>query len=160
MCKTGRFVKYGSNTPNILTFVPERNGDDMYVVLQELRGFIDKNINVTQCTDKNEIELTSSLCVTSHKYFETVVFHFFNYDGDIVKAPLKLDFDFDNNLMFINGRKFKVEKDNNFAYKVLKTKIKSQNGLQGLYKFILEAMHVDSVFNCTTYNMLENAITL
>ena len=54
----------------------------------------------------------------------------------------------------VNGNTLKVVEDSDFVYKVLKTKIKSMDGIKGLYKHILEAMHVESPFNCATWNIL------
>lgn len=67
---------------------------------------------------------------------------------------MKVNFDFDNSTITVNGRAVRVEKDNEYTYKVLKTKVKSINGIKGLYKHILESMYVDSVFNCATWNVL------
>ena len=65
-----------------------------------------------------------------------------------------VNFDFDNSTITVNGNTLKVVEDSDFVYKVLKTKVKAINGIEGLYKHILEAMHVESPFNCATWNIL------
>lgn len=87
------------------------------------------------------------------KYFNTLLYSFYNIYGQRVKN-LMVYFDFDNSTITVNGRTLKVEADREYTYKVLKTKVKAINGIEGLYKHILEAMHVDSVFNTSTYNVL------
>ena len=63
-------------------------------------------------------------------------------------------FDFDNSTITVNGHTLKVVEDSDFVYKVLKTKVKAINGIEGLYKHILEAMHVESVCNTMTWHVL------
>ena len=87
------------------------------------------------------------------KHFNTVLYSFYNIYGERVKSML-VNFDFDNSTITVNGRTLKVEADREYTYKVLKTKIRAIDGIKGLYKHILEAMHVDSVFNTSTYNVL------
>ena len=87
------------------------------------------------------------------KYFNTLLYSFYNIYGQRVKN-LMVHFDFNNSTITVNGRTLKVESDGEYIYKVLKTKVKAINGIEGLYKHILEAMHVNSVFNTSTYNVL------
>lgn len=87
------------------------------------------------------------------KYFNTFLYSFYNIHGQRVKN-LMVHFDFENSTITVNNRTLKVETDREFTYKVLKTKIKAINGIKGLYKHILESMHSNSVFNCSTYNVL------
>jgi phage FluMu protein gp41 len=46
-----------------------------------------------------------------------------------------------------NGKEFKVVKDYEFTYKIQKTQINAQGGINGLYKFINEINTKDSPFN-------------
>ena len=87
------------------------------------------------------------------KYFDTLLYSFYNICGQRVYNVI-VYFDFDNSNVTVNGRTLKVEENNEFVYKVLKTKIKAKDGIKGFYKHILEAMHSNSVFNTTTYNIL------
>ena len=87
------------------------------------------------------------------KYYNTLLYSFYNIYGERVKSML-VSFDFDNNTITVNGRTLKVVEDSDFVYKVLKTKVKAIDGIKGLYKHILEAMHVESPFNCATWNIL------
>lgn len=88
-----------------------------------------------------------------HKYFNTVLYSFYNIYGQRVKSMLVI-FDFENSTITVNGNTLKVVDDREFTYKVLKTKVKAINGIKGLYKHILESMHVDSAFNCATWSVL------
>ena len=87
------------------------------------------------------------------KYYNTLLYSFYNIYGQRVKSML-VSFDFDNNTITVNGNTLKVVEDSNFVYKVLKTKVKAIDGIKGLYKYILEAMHVESPFNCVTWSIL------
>ena len=87
------------------------------------------------------------------KYYNTLLYSFYNIYGERVKSML-VSFDFDNSTITVNGNTLKVVKDSDFVYKVLKTKVKAIDGIKGLYKHILEAMHVESVCNTMTYHVL------
>ena len=87
------------------------------------------------------------------KYYNTLLYSFYNIYGERVKSML-VSFDFDNSTITVNGNTLKVVEDSDFVYKVLKTKVKAIDGIKGLYKHILEAMHVESVCNTMTYHVL------
>ena len=87
------------------------------------------------------------------KYYNTLLYSFYNIYGERVKSML-VSFDFDNSTITVNGRTLKVVEDSDFVYKVLKTKVKAIDGIKGLYKHILEAMHVESVCNTMTWHIL------
>ena len=87
------------------------------------------------------------------KYYNTLLYSFYNIYGERVKSML-VSFDFDNSTITVNGRTLKVEADREYTYKVLKTKVKAIDGIKGLYKHILEAMHVESVCNTMTWHIL------
>ena len=87
------------------------------------------------------------------KYYNTLLYSFYNIYGERVKSML-VSFDFDNSTITVNGNTLKVVEDSDFVYKVLKTKVKAIDGIKGLYKYILEAMHVESPFNCVTWSIL------
>ena len=87
------------------------------------------------------------------KYYNTFLYSFYNIYGERVKSML-VSFDFDNSTITVNGRTLKVVEDSDFVYKVLKTKVKAIDGIKGLYKHILEAMHVESVCNTMTWHIL------
>ena len=87
------------------------------------------------------------------KYYNTLLYSFYNIYGERVKNML-VSFDFDNSTITVNGRTLKIVEDSDFVYKVLKTKVKAIDGIKGLYKHILEAMHVESVCNTMTWHIL------
>lgn len=87
------------------------------------------------------------------KYYNKLLYSFYNIYGERVKSML-VNFDFDNSTITVNGNTLKVVEDSDFVYKILKTKVKAKNGIEGLYKHILEAMHVESVCNTMTWHVL------
>ena len=87
------------------------------------------------------------------KYYNTLLYSFYNIYGERVKSML-VKFDFDNNTITVNGNTLKVVEDSGFVYKVLKTKVKAIDGIKGLYKHILKAMLVKSPFNTMTWHIL------
>ena len=87
------------------------------------------------------------------KYYNTLLYSFYNIYGERVKSMI-ISFDFDDSTITVNGNTLKVVGDSDFVYKVLKTKVKAIDGIKGLYKHILEAMHVESPFNCVTWSIL------
>ena len=91
-----------------------------------------------------------------NKYYNTILYSFYNIYGERVKNML-VHFDFENNTITVNGKTMKVDKDKKrkYTFKVLKTKINAIDGIKGLYRFIVSAMHVESVFNCRVWNLLE-----
>lgn len=79
---------------------------------------------------------------------------------DVKFKNIILDFDFEKSTLIINEKKkFKVERDHEFIYKFLKTKIKAIDGINGLYKHIKEASEPDSFWNNRMYCILNKAIT-
>lgn len=95
----------------------------------------------------------SSFVKDIEKYFNTLLYSFYNIYGQRVNN-LIVHFDFENSVITVNDRTLKVVEDREFTYKVLKTKIKAINGIKGLYKHILGAMHIDSALNSSTYKVL------
>ena len=102
---------------------------------------------------EDEFTYNASQVTNVQKYFNTLLYSFYNIYGQRVHNLL-ISFDFDNSTITINGRTLKVEKDCEYTYKILKTKIKAANGIKGFYEFVLEAMHSNSVFNSRVYNIL------
>lgn len=86
-------------------------------------------------------------------YYNTLLYSFYNLYGQRVKSVF-VKFDFDNSTVSVNNHTLKVEESNEFVYKILKTKIKAIDGIKGFYKFILEAMAADAVFNCSGWTIL------
>lgn len=87
------------------------------------------------------------------KYYDTLLYSFYSFAGTRVENII-VKFDFDNSTIEVNGNKRTVVEDSKYTYKVLKTKIKARDGINGLYKHILEAMNSDSSFNCMTWHVL------
>lgn len=104
-----------------------------------------------------EFEYNSHSVWGIKKYFNHLLFSFYNIYGQRVRESLLVHFDFDNSTITVNGNTMRVEEDikGEYTYKVLKTKIKAKDGIKGFYKYILGAMHVGSPFNTMTYNILK-----
>lgn len=154
--KTGKYVKhFNTGKDFILSFDADCEDRDNYYEAGKLC-----NTNGFQCIERNkeskffEFEYTDNGYVHDiKKYFNTILYSFYNIYGQRVKSVI-VKFDFDNSTITVNDRTIIVEEDNEYTYKVLKTKVKAINGIKGLYKHILESMYVDSVFNCATWNVL------
>lgn len=83
-----------------------------------------------------------------------IQFNKFNYSGDI-KGTKELTFDFKNNTFTIGNKTFKVEQNSEFTFKILKTKIKAIDGIEGFYNFVSRCNDTKSPFNGSFYNMLD-----
>lgn len=77
----------------------------------------------------------------------------FNSDN-IIKASALIEFDFNNDIVFVNGKSFKIEKDYKYAYRIMKTKIKVHKGIIGFYYFCLTLLDKDSPFLLSFINTL------
>lgn len=60
---------------------------------------------------------------------------FVPYDNPII-TPYELKASADNTLISINGKIYKVKDDGEYAIKIMKTMVKSQNGAIGLINFL------------------------
>lgn len=88
-------------------------------------------------------------------YLDEINFNVYNVQlTKIIKPVINIKFDFDNNTITVNNKTKKVEKDNTYTYKILKTKIKAVNGLVGLYNHITQSI-LDNTFNHALYKALE-----
>ena len=71
---------------------------------------------------------------------------------------LTVDFDFENEKIIINDKKvLKVERDHEFTYKFMKTKVKAISGMEGLYRHIKEASQPGNFWNNRMYCVLAKA---
>lgn len=164
MSLTGKYVKVQkTGSADVLAWVAD--GMDTYHAMKEVQKLLnDSDYNGIQAVEDRvnhaDYEMNLSLKWNEgekiNRKFETVCYSFINMHGQIVKSII-VQFDFENSLLYTNGRKYKVENNNEFVYSFLKTKVKARGGIDGLYKFIVEAMDGDSVCNCTTYGVLEKA---
>lgn len=88
-------------------------------------------------------------------YLEEINFNAYNVQlTKIIKPVINIKFDFNNNTITINNKAKKVERDNVYTYKILKTKIKAVNGIIGLYNHITQSI-LDNTFNGSVYKSLE-----
>lgn len=62
---------------------------------------------------------------------------FVPYENPII-TEYELKASVDNTLIFINGKIYKVKDDSEFAIKIMKTMVKSQNGASGLINFLIK----------------------
>ncbi len=65
-----------------------------------------------------------------NRYFEHVCYNWYSIYGKCI-GTVMLQFDFDKEIMYANGRKYKVEKDmkRKYVHKVMKTKVKAIDGI-------------------------------
>ena len=161
---TGKFVKIQkTGSADVLAWVAD--GMDSYHAMKEVQKLLnDSDYNGVQAVEDNPnntgYEMNLSLKWNEgekiNRRFETVCYSFINLHGQIVKSII-VKFDFENSLLYIDGRKYRVEENRGFVYNFLKTKVKAIGGIKGLYNCIVESMDGDSVFNCRTYGVLEKA---
>ncbi len=64
-------------------------------------------------------------------------------------------FDFNDNVIKIGDRKYKVKDNNEFTYKFQKTQVKAVDGIVGFRKFIEKAMDRDSVWHSFMFGTLK-----
>ena len=156
ICRKGTYTKhYNTGKDAILSFDATCETKDNHYIAGKLC-----NTNGFQCVENRkeskffEFEYTENGFIHDiQKYFNTVLYSFYNIYGERVKNML-ISFDFENSTITVNWNTLKVESDGEYVYKILKTKVKAKNGIEGLYKHILEAMHVNSPFNCATWKIL------
>lgn len=164
LARNGNYFKYfDARKENvILTFNPEVEFDSSFKSMDAIQKYTNnRNINGMQRTENRkelkefyEMQLRNNMYVDINKYFNNVFYSWYNIYGQILKS-IMVQFDFDNNTVTIGNKTYKIEACSDYTFKVLKTKIKAINGIQGFYKFIVEAMHVDSPFNTSVYSLLE-----
>ena len=154
--KYGYYTKhFNTNEDPILTYDANCDSRDNHFEAGKLCKTNGFQVIETSKDSKNfEFEYTDNGFIHDiQRYFNRLLYSFYNIYGQRVKSLL-VQFDFDNSTITVNGRTLKVESDREYTYKILKIKVKAINGIEGLYKHILESMHVDSVFNCSTYSIL------
>ena len=111
------------------------------------KNFIKDNYNIEVLKQDKLKELIFNLKAT---YFNKLI----NKDIDfnqLENKPFKITWDIDKSILNINDKSFKVEPDEKYVHKILKTKIKAYNGIKGLVKFIIQSSDVDSIFNNNCY---------
>lgn len=169
MFKYGNYVKMfngvdGDST--IVTFCGNAE-DNRYKTRQLLKNQnIEVNGDQTICSDETldkflEISFyhnDNSNIKKVHKHFNKLFYNFYNVWGQQVKEGILIQFDFENSKVKIGNKEYKVDRDREFTYKFLKTKIKAIDGIEGFYEFVLESMHSDSPFNGSFYGVLEKAM--
>ena len=84
---------------------------------------------------------------------ETVTLTACNIHGQALNTG-SLHFDFENEEITTGkNKKFKVVRDYEFTYKILKTQIKASGGIRGLYDFIKDINRPNSAFNPVLVNL-------
>lgn len=163
--RNGNYFKFTDARKDItvLAFCPEVEFDSNFRSMKAIQDYTNNhNINGMQKTeDRKELKGFYEMSISDNhmyarieKYFNNVFYSWYNIYGEILKS-IMIQFDFENNTVTIGNKTYKVESCSEFTYKILKTKIKAIDGIHGFYKFIIEAMHVDSPFNTTTFSLLE-----
>jgi|GEM_PF-5508678 len=144
--RIGEYVKFSETFgEDYLTFVAKSQKDirsDISTTLREKN----RNLTCSQNCEENE----------QFNEFEKILYVFYNIYG-IPTKYMYLYFDFEKNTISTeNSKKIKIVESFEYTYKIQKTQIKSKNGISGFYKFIINAMHIDSPYNSSMFNTLEN----
>lgn len=111
------------------------------------KNFIKDTYNIEVVKQEKLKELNFNLKAT---YFNKLM----NKDIDfnqLEKNDIKVSWNIEKSILNINDKSFKVEPDDKYVHKTLKTKIKAYNGIKGLIKFIIQSSDFDSVFNNDCY---------
>lgn len=143
--KTGSYTKYSNfNNPTIITFVAKNDNDNFHKVLEMIREQ-NKDYNCFQTCEHEE----------EKENFNTIFYVNYNIWGEPLKG-IYIHFDFDNNKVITEkGKSYKVKECNEYVYKIQKTQIKAIDGIAGLYKHIIESMHINSPMDSYTFSVLE-----
>lgn len=163
--RNGNYFKFTDARKDItvLAFCPQVEFDSTFRSMTAIQEFTNNNniCGMQKTEDRKELKgfyemsiSDNNMHVRIEKYFNNVFYSWYNISGQIIKSII-VQFDFDNNTVAIGNKTYKIEACSEFTFKILKTKIKAIDGIHGFYKFIIEAMHVDSPFNTTTYSLLE-----
>ena len=111
------------------------------------KNFIKDNYNIEVVKQEKLKELNFNLKAT---YFNKLMNKDINFN-QLEKNNIKVSWNIDKSILNINDKSFKVEPDEKYIHKILKTKIKAYNGIKGLVKFIIQSSDFDSVFNNDCY---------
>lgn len=155
----GNYCKHYNNPDQsdiILSFDANAKEHDNHYIAKKIlnkRGFQSVDNRENYITFEFEYNTDNDRIGKIKKYFNDLLFSFYCINGERIHN-LIVHFDFDNNFIEVNGHRRRIEDNDTYIYKVLKTKIKAKNGIYGLYKHVLASMHVESPFNCATYNVL------
>lgn len=138
------YTKFYETKKNpFLAFTASNKDDNQFKILTSLRRKNPK-INSFQVCEENE----------QKNNFKNIFYIFYNIHKQPVKSTF-IYFDFKNSSVITeSGKKYKVIDDPEYTYKIQKTQIKSINGINGFYKYVLEAMNSDSAFNWSTYDLI------
>lgn len=85
---------------------------------------------------------------------KTLTYNLYNFDGISIDT-IEVYFDFEKSTFTVGNKTYKVEHNSEFTFKVLKTKIKAIDGIDGFYKFVEKSNTIKSPFNCTFFNALK-----
>lgn len=111
------------------------------------KNFIKDNYNIDVNQQAKLKELNFNLKAS---YFNKLMNKDINFN-QLENQAIKISWDIDKSILFINDKSFKVDIDPEYTYKILKTKIKANNGIKGLVKFIIQSSDPASVFNNNCY---------
>ena len=114
------------------------------------KNFIKDNYNIEVVKQAKLKELNFNLKTT---YLNKLINKDINFN-QLEKNDIKVSWNIEKSILNINDKSFKVEPDEKYVYKTLKTKIKAYNGIKGLVKFIIQSSDFDSVFNNDCYLIL------
>ena len=144
----------------VVAFVPDvKEFDSRHQALTEVRKYVqcycDQNIEEREEMgshfDMSFWDDNQERVKKVNNYYD-LLFCSFSLSGKIIDSYL-VKFDFENSNVTISNVEGKTKTINiaedrqGYVYRVLKTKLSVKDGIQGLYKEIIEHMHVYSVFN-------------
>ncbi len=91
------------------------------------------------------------------QHFNNVFYVHYSYNGTPLKG-VYLYFDFENEQVIISYKKYKIKNDFEFTWKLQKTQIRANDGVEGFYRYIIRCMDQNrTAFHTDTFRMLERA---
>lgn len=154
----GKYTKFYNNKEDNITLA--------FIAESEYKE--DNNLKVCNIINKNNYSLidnneiifrnkeTQEGIKDINNYFDSILYCVYNFDGQIIETII-VHFNFKNStIIFGTGKEIKIKAENKeYLFRVLKTCIKSVDGIKGFYKQVLEYAHCESPFNYSFYKVLK-----
>ena len=158
MINRTEWYKLGATRLDILTYCPD-DIDTWYLMHAAQDLLNNPKINGVQKYDTREEDFNQDIKTK----FTKILFPFFGLSQykdfknakRILEKCYYLEFDFENELFYINHKKYKVKEDWEYTYKIQATQIRAIGGIEGYYKFILENLQFDGTFKCLLKSCFE-----
>lgn len=153
-----RYFKFKEEDKTTIAYVYENKKDNVYHISNMLKVCCTQAVDDREDYGSFEFRI-SGINSMRGKKFNHLAFMYYgcNHISEDIKDMIKFDFDFENSIVYIDGKKYKVE-DGKYVMKILKTKIKASGGIDGLYTNILISMNNEDLFHDWLYRNVKEAV--